>query len=175
MNFLDILIVIPAIWAGFRGFKNGLVKEIFSILAFVGGLYLSYKFAHSLAEKIDSSSAYLIAFALIFTATIVLTFIVGHYVDKIVKVVVPDFIDRLCGICFGVLKILMICSGILYFVQQADNKEVILSSEVLQESVLYGYVAKTTAFIESAKEDNKNGSRFEETAEEDISEEEIPE
>ena len=169
MNFLDILIIIPAIWAGFRGFKNGLVKEVFSLLAFIAGLYLSYKFSNSLAEKIDSSSAYLIAFALIFTAAIVLTFVVGHYVDRIVKIVVPDFIDRLCGICFGILKVLMICSGILYFVQQADNKEALLSSEVVQESVLYEYVAKTTSFI-TTDGDKKNGSRFEETADDDISE-----
>ena len=153
MNFLDVLIIIPAIWAGFRGFKNGLVKEVFSLIAFVLGLYLSYRFSNVLGEKIDSSSSTLIAFAIIFTATLALTFLVGRYVDKVIKIIVPDFIDRLCGICFGILKVVMICSALLYLIQQADDQKVVLKSEVVQDSVLYEYVEKTTFFLTSQKEE----------------------
>lgn len=155
MNYLDIIILIPAIWAGFRGFKNGLVKEVFSLIAFIAGIWCACNFSGTLASNLDSPAAPLTAFAIIFVAALVATYFVGRFIDRVIKIVVPDFVDRLCGICFGVLKVLMVCSIFLFFIQKADSKGLLLKTSVVQESVLYEYVEKSTAFLTSKWDDSK--------------------
>lgn len=146
MNTLDILILIPALWACVRGFQNGLIRELFSLLAFIVAIW-SVRFTPLLAQKIEAPVSTLIAFVVIFLAAIVITFLVGRFVSHVIKIVVPDFIDRLLGICFGFLKVIMICGVLLYLIQAADPKGYILKSETMQDSVMYEYVEKTSHFL----------------------------
>lgn len=146
MNTLDVLILIPALWAGVRGFRNGLVSEFFSLLAFVVAIW-SVRFTPLLAQKMDAPVASLLAFVIIFLAALVITFLVGHFVGRVVKIVVPEFVDRLLGVCFGFLKVIMICGVLLYLFQAADSHGYILKAETVQDSVLYEYVEMATDFL----------------------------
>lgn len=153
MNLLDLFLIIPLIWAGIRGFSNGLVKEVFSLLALTLGIFLSYKLSYLAARHIHAEGAELIAFAICFIAVVILTIMVGRGVGKVVKIAVPDFVNKICGVVFGVVKVLFICSIALYFLKSIDTKEVILKSKTTQKSLLYPYVEKSTLFLSSHKDD----------------------
>ncbi|SRR5574344_467226 len=148
MNFLDILILIPVAWFGFKGFKNGLIKELFLLLALILGIYITYKFSGFVASKLPpSSSAPIIAFLITFIAVLVGVHIVGRFTEKIIKLVIPELINKILGICFGVIKVIFICSILLHFIKTIDKKEIILKTTVVEESVLYKYVDQSTNFI----------------------------
>ena len=39
VNYLDIIFIVPLIWAGFRGFKKGLIIEVSTLIAFGLGIW----------------------------------------------------------------------------------------------------------------------------------------
>ena len=48
MNFLDIIIAIPLVYGAYKGFRNGFIMEIFTILALFVGLYAAFTFSDQL-------------------------------------------------------------------------------------------------------------------------------
>ena len=96
MNLIDILVLIPLCWYGFRGFKNGLIYEIVSIAAIVLGVWFAYRFSDWLSVMLtDVPLAKPIAFSLIFVSVLLLVHLAGKLVTKIVKLVIPGIIDSL--------------------------------------------------------------------------------
>ena len=52
MNTLDIIFLIPLLWFAYKGFVNGLVVELASLIALLLGVYLSFRFSVFVGDKI---------------------------------------------------------------------------------------------------------------------------
>ena len=104
MNALDLILIFPLIWAGFRGFKNGLITEVVSIAALVGGIYLALHYTDNIAQYIHNDAAQLIACALIFGGVLLGGYLGGLLAKKITAI--PDLLDKILGIVLGVAKVL---------------------------------------------------------------------
>ncbi len=150
MNALDLILIFPLIWAGFRGFKNGLITEVVSIAALVGGIYLALHYTDSIAQYIHNEAAQLIACALIFGGVLLGGYLGGLLAKKITAI--PDLLDKILGIVLGVAKVLALCSLLLIGLKAIDVKNVILTEKVTQNSLLYPYMEKSADFIISQQE-----------------------
>ena len=150
MNALDLILIFPLIWAGFRGFKNGLITEVVSIAALVGGIYLALHYTDSIAQYIHNDAAQLIACALIFGGVLLGGYLGGLLAKKITAI--PDLLDKILGIVLGVAKVLALCSLLLIGLKAIDVKNVILTEKVTQNSLLYPYMEKSADFIISQQE-----------------------
>ena len=150
MNALDLILIFPLIWAGFRGFKNGLITEVVSIAALVGGIYLALHYTDSIAQYIHNDAAQLIACALIFGGVLLGGYLGGLLAKKITAI--PDLLDKILGIVFGVAKVLALCSLLLIGLKAIDVKNVILTDKVTENSLLYPYMEKSADFIISQQE-----------------------
>ena len=150
MNALDLILIFPLIWAGFRGFKNGLITEVVSIAALVGGIYLALHYTDSIAQYIHNDAAQLIACALIFGGVLVGGYLGGLLAKKLTAI--PDLLDKILGIVLGVAKVLALCSLLLIGLKAIDVKNVILTDKVTENSLLYPYMEKSADFIISQQE-----------------------
>lgn len=150
MNALDLILIFPLIWAGFRGFKNGLITEVVSIAALVGGIYLALHYTDSIAQYIHNDAAQLIACALIFGGVLLGGYLGGLLAKKITAI--PDLLDKILGIVLGVAKVLVLCSLLLIGLKAIDVKNVILTDKVTENSLLYPYMEKSADFIISQQE-----------------------
>lgn len=139
MNFLDILMIVPMIWYGFKGFRKGLVFEVAGIVGLVVGTWIAINFSKKVAEIIGLSGKYvdIIAFAITFAAVIFLVYLFAKFIEKMVTFVVPELINNLGGMVFGVLKIAIIASILLYFVTSMDRYELFLKKDIKSGSMLY--------------------------------------
>lgn len=159
LNGLDYILLVPLLWAVFKGFKNGLIKEVFSLLALILGIFLTYKFSYFVEEKLDGVfAAHYLAFVITFFAVLLGVHFVGVLVDKVVQLAVPNFLNRLFGICFGIVKWLFICSVLLYMLKAIDTKQKILTPKLTENSLFYPYVEKSTRFIAHWAEKHKNNN-----------------
>ncbi len=141
MNFIDIMILIPLVWFGYKGFSSGLVRELASIIALIAGLYASFKFSDWVAVWINNDKIpHELYFAITFFMVLVLVFIAGRFVEKIVKLVIPEILNNLAGALFGAAKIFVIFSALFFFINSIDTKQVLLTPKGKQESILYKYV-----------------------------------
>lgn len=143
MNFIDVLLLVPLIYAAYKGFKHGLIIEVFTLLALFVGLYAGIHFSDFIALKLkdvfgwDSPYAPTICFTLIFLGIGAMVYFAGVMIQRMVRVVNLSPIDKFFGVFFGVLKMLYILSIILVLVESYDEKGNFFPEEKKEGSLLY--------------------------------------
>ena len=148
MNWIDILILIPAAWYAYKGLKNGLVYELASIVALILGVWATVHYADVLAARMGDGQVYkIIAFAGIFIATLVLVHFAGKLVEKVIKLMIPGFFNNLAGLLFGIGKVVIVFSVLIMFVNKVDTKSVILKDKAKTGSFTYKYVEPVAPFL----------------------------
>ena len=110
MNFLDILILVPLIYAGWKGFKHGLIIEVFTLLALVVGLYAGIHFSDGVSKWLkvtfqwDSEYLPVISFTITFLAVGAMVYFAGKAIERVVKVTNLTPVNKFLGLFFAVLK-----------------------------------------------------------------------
>jgi membrane protein required for colicin V production len=143
MNFIDIVLLIPLVYATWKGFKKGFIIEVFTLLAFFVGIYAGVHFSDytstKLKENLAIESTYLpiIAFTITFLVIGAIVFFAGKAIEQVVKITALSPMNKLGGLVFGSLKMLLILSILLSVVESYSEKNELLSSEKRKESVLY--------------------------------------
>ena len=146
MSVLDIIFVIPIIWLAYVGFKKGLVIEIATFFALLLGIYASLYFSDITAEFLKESFEFktkylnLISFMLTFILVIIAVNLIGKMISKLVDLVALGFLNKSAGGLFGVLKAVIFLSFIVFFIEKADKKKIIISNEFADESLFYPYI-----------------------------------
>ena len=152
MNFIDILIIVPLIYAGYKGFKNGLIIEVFTMLAlFVGlyaGVHLSDFIAAFLRKNLGWESDYLpvIAFTLVFLGVGAMVYFAGKAIEKVVKVAQLSTVNKLLGTIFSTVKMVYFVSIIVVIIDAYDEKGNFFPTEKKESSLLYNPVKKVSTY-----------------------------
>jgi membrane protein required for colicin V production len=143
MNLIDIIILVPIIYAAWKGFKHGLIIEIFTLLALFVGIYAGIHFsdlsAKFLRNNVGLSSKYVpvFAFTLTFLGIGAMVYFLGKTIEKIIKITQLTPINKLAGVFFSVLKYLYILSTLLILIESYDEKIGFFPSKLKEESLLY--------------------------------------
>lgn len=121
MNYLDIIIAVSLLYGLIKGFSNGLVKEVTSLLALFIGVYVAINFSEYLEPKfIDILDGYqefvpVLAFGILFLVSVLCIKALGFIIDKLTKALALGIFSRVLGGVFGVLKVVVIFSFLLFF------------------------------------------------------------
>lgn len=143
MNILDIIIIIPLLWALYRGFRKGLVYMIASLTALVLGILGAMRFHERMGDllnnwfEINPEHLNILSFAVTFILIVLLVHVAAFLVDKLIKAVALNFVNRLAGMVFGVLVTAFLISVILQPVAAANSKKAFISEETIQGSLLF--------------------------------------
>ncbi len=158
MNYIDIIIIIPLIWAGFRGFIKGAIIEVASILAFVlgiwGGIHFSDLISDWVKTYINDQYEPVISFSIIFIAIVVVVFVIGKMLEKVVNIAQLKFANKIAGSVFGVSKILLIWSFLIIIINQYDTRFHFIDDDVKQKSLLYNPLIELSKIVVPAVEDS---------------------
>lgn len=142
MNYLDIIIGLILLLFAYKGLKNGLIVEAFSLAAFIigvyGAMYLSDVTAKSLAKVIDAPQEIMaiIAFLVTFAILSILVTLIGKLISRIVEALFLGFIDKIGGFVFGVAKGFLIV-GVLILVLNFFGLTDIFDNSTKKNSFLY--------------------------------------
>ena len=109
MNPFDVFIIIVLGYSIVRGLFRGLVKEASSIIGVLGGFYAAYSYYPAVAKLISGlivNTAYLniLSFLIIFSGVLIIISIIGIVIKYLLNVAFLGWIDRLCGVFFGLIK-----------------------------------------------------------------------
>ena len=143
MNYIDIIILLLLLYSAVRGLRNGFVAEAVSLAALIFGIWGAIKFsgitAEFLVENFNVKSEHLavISFSVTFLVIVILVYVVGRFVKKIVGFVLPGIIDHLAGLIFGIVKSALILSIILVVFDKFDSDVHIISENAKAKSRLY--------------------------------------
>lgn len=142
-NWIDIVLGIMLLWSLIKGFRKGFIIELASLLALILGIYGAIKFADItasyLSNNIDLPDDYtpLIAFALTFVVIVVAVHFIARLVQKLVKMVALNFVNRFAGAVFSLLKTALILSFLLFFVDSIDQNIKVIPKQTKDNSILY--------------------------------------
>lgn len=139
MSVFDIVIGILLLYAAYKGFREGMVVQIFGILAIVIGIYLAYRYGNYVGEllRINENISKVIGFVIIMLGVIICAALLGKAVSGLFRFVGLRILDQIGGVLLSVAKTAIIVS-VLIVVFEALNKQTHWASkEKLERSVLY--------------------------------------
>ena len=119
MNFIDIIIVILVLLAAFKGFSNGLIKELISLISLIAGIYVASYFSVYIEQQLNDNFPKIkeynaiISFAVVFTTIYLSLKLAGVIIHKFVKIIQLNLINKTLGLLFGSIKSILIIAYIL--------------------------------------------------------------
>ena len=148
MNYLDIMVLIPALWFGYKGFAHGLIRELASLTALILGIYAVFAFTDLVVKWINKPEIPKeVYFVITFLGVLIAVFFFSRFVEKIIKLVIPEFVNNLLGGLFGVAKVMVFFSVVFYFIHSVDSKRVILTEKTTEKSITYKYIEPIAPFL----------------------------
>ena len=143
MNILDIIFLVPLLFALYRGFKKGLIHMAASLLALVLGIVGAIKLRPLFASLLDSvftiNPEYMnvIAFSVAFVTIVLVVHLLAYVAEKVIKAVALNLVNRLLGMAFGLLVTAFVISMILWPVNQVNAEKQIIKPKHIEGSFLY--------------------------------------
>ena len=149
MNYLDIIISGCLLYAIIKGFSNGLIKEITSLISLFLGVYVGVNFAEYLEPKVveifstSEDIGVVLAFSILFLVTLITVRLLGRLMDSLTKFLALGLISSVLGAVFGFFKAVVVFSVLFYFIQDYD----IISHKQKKKSVLYQPLTSAVNFV----------------------------
>jgi membrane protein required for colicin V production len=143
MNTLDIIILIPLAYFAFRGFTRGFIITLAMLAGLMLGLFAAIHFSEYTAVALhdnlhmQSSNIRVISYLVTFVIVLVLVFLLGQFLTKVVKTAGLGLVNRLAGLLLGVSKGLLIASVFVVVLGKIDPKSYLIPEKTRQESILY--------------------------------------
>ncbi|MFC2096702.1 CvpA family protein [Bacteroidota bacterium] len=143
MNYIDLILVLPFIWAVYRGLTKGLIYEVATLAALILGIYGAYKFSwlttSILVNNFNATGQYLpwISFAITFIIIVVVIHLIARTLTSLVNAVALGFINRSLGVVFALIKTAFIISILLVILAPIDKDHKYVSEENKEKSVFY--------------------------------------
>ena len=158
MNYLDLILIVPLIWAAWRGFNKGLIIEISSLIALGlgvwGGVHFSDFAAELITGKVDDQYVSLVSFSITFIAIVAAVYVIGKMLEKVINIVQLKLVNKITGAGFGVAKVALIMSVLLVIINSYGERFGLIPEEVKEGSVLYEPMSEMSLKVIPALEDS---------------------
>ena len=140
--WLDVLVLIIAVVAVFKGLTKGLVVGVFSFIAFIVGLAAALKLSTMVAGYIGQATNIsgrllpVAAFFIVFLVVALLISLGAKMIEKALQLALLGCVNRLGGAVFYVLIYLFIFSILLFYAEGLH----MVKPESVEASVTYPYL-----------------------------------
>jgi len=121
MNWLDIVIIVVAVFLGIVGLRQGVIRTVFGIAGLIGGLVLAGRYYQPFAALLSPGGATwanIAAYAIILIATLIVAGVIGWLITKLVHFVALGWLDRLAGFILGFIIGGLLCAAAIAIVSR---------------------------------------------------------
>lgn len=142
MNWLDIVIILLAIFAVWEGWRQGLVAQILGLAALALGLFLAWRHGGTIGGWIglEDTPARVVGFAIVLVVVIVAVVLIGRATRGLFRIVGLGVFDNLLGVMFSLLKMALFTGLTIMLIEACDPAGRVISQRVKDGSVMYGAV-----------------------------------
>lgn len=152
MSTVDIIILLaftPAVW---RGITKGFIEQAVALISLILGAWLAYNFSEPVCEwlkpyiEVSETVLCVISYGVIVMAVVIALFVAGKMLTGLVRLVLLGWLDRILGLAFALLQSALLIGLIIILFDTINVKFELVSTEVLDASVLYSPI-KDAAYI----------------------------
>ena len=146
MNSLDIVFLLLFIPGIIRGLTKGFLEQVISLGGVVLSAFLAYRFSgfacDILKEYITVSETVLhvIGFAAVLVLSLLLVILLAKLVTKVAEMASLGWLNKVLGVVFSLFTTALILSILIILFDTVNVKFELVTSPILQESVLYGHL-----------------------------------
>jgi membrane protein required for colicin V production len=139
---LDIIFAVLLVLAVFKGYQQGLVIGLFSLVSIIIGLAAAMKLSTVVASWIGSAVKVsdewlpLISFIVVFIVVVLLIRLGAKAIERTFEVVMLGWANKLGGVILYVVIYTLVFSVLLFYAEQMQ----LLQPETIQKSVTYSYI-----------------------------------
>lgn len=137
MNWVDFTIIGIIVFSSLVSLVRGFVKEALSLLSWICAFFIASQFYPYITGYLtyfhDEFVRNAIAIAILFVATLLVCAIVNYIVGELVQKTGLSGTDRVLGVCFGLLRGILVISAMLFFI---DTFTPLSKSEFWHDSTL---------------------------------------
>ena len=139
MTLLDVFLLVPLLWFGFKGAKNGAVMEFVQLLAITSGVFIACKISHFLGQYLHLETEYagIIYFTVTFIIVVSLLFLVGYIVDAFIEMILLGWLNRLLGVVLALAKTILFLSVLIFYFNKIDRTQTLLPKADRDKSLLF--------------------------------------
>ncbi|MDR2936644.1 MAG: CvpA family protein [Rikenellaceae bacterium] len=150
MNGLDIALLVPLVYALYRGFREGVLAQLGGIAGVVLGVWLAFRWCHELGTHLpidDPKIATPAAFILIVLTTLVVIGLVGWVLGKLFDTLGLGLFNKVGGVLLSLLKMVLILSVLIMAFDMINRDGKILEQETIDRSALYGPIGRVASTV----------------------------
>ena len=139
---LDIIVAIILIFAVIKGYQQGLIVALFSVIAFIIGLAAAIKLSAVVAGyigqavKISDKWLPIVSFIVVFLIVVILVRLGAKFIQKSVEFAMLGWVNRIGGILLYVGLYILIFSVLIFYADQLG----FIKPETKDQSVTYQYI-----------------------------------
>ncbi|WP_396210313.1 CvpA family protein [Flavobacterium sp.] len=144
MSFIDIVFAILLGFAIYKGFKNGFFVEVASFIGLLVGIYVALKFSNWIGAVFSgffptwhSKYITITAFILTFILVLIGIHLSAKMLTKVFNVAFLGGINKIAGIIFSVLKMILTLSVVLFIVEKININNLLIAKETQKNSIFY--------------------------------------
>ena len=143
MQTIDVIICVLLVIGLINGLRDGLVKQIAGLAGVIGGLLLGRMFYTPVGEWLATAfgmseeASRVVAFIVMLLVVPLLFSLLGWLVEKLLRAVSLNWVNRLLGGLVGILKFALFAGVIITGIEFFDPRNMLLAEEKKETSVLY--------------------------------------
>ena len=147
MNGFDIVFLLVLIAGAWKGWSNGLLKEVLGLVGVFVGLYLARLLYEQVGDQIapqigcSPTVGGIIAFVLIWMGVPILMSILGSLLTKLLDLIGIGSVNRLGGILVSILKYGLLLGALCNILSITH----LVTEEAQQSSTLFGPLKQATS------------------------------
>ena len=153
MQTIDIIILICLVPFIVRGISKGFVSQLTALVSVILGIWLSANFAKMVSEylrpylEVSDAVLNVISFIGILLVVILVLNLIGKAIEKVLKLVLLGWVDKLLGLAFSLLKGGLLLGILIVLFNTINVKFGLVPEETLDASVLYPPLKEITYSI----------------------------
>ena len=153
MGIFDIIICLVLVYFAYKGFKNGLVKELAINFALIAGVFIAVRFSDMMASLLSDSGKFakeyipLISFVIVFVGVIVLIYVFANVFDKLMNKIKLQWLNKAGGVIFALLKISIVIGGLFFIFKSFNNRLELIAPEKFNDSIMFKFLLRVFEYI----------------------------
>jgi membrane protein required for colicin V production len=140
-SIFDLTFLIALLISVISGFVKGFVRQLLGLAGIFAGTYCAYKLSLVLTEwwhghfNVDAEVMKIVVFIILASIIYILVIWLALLLDKLLKMAMLSWINRLFGMLFGAIKIVIIFSALAYAIHYL--KLTGMEIKVIENSIMY--------------------------------------
>ena len=149
MGIFDSLLVVPLLYAAYKGFREGIVLQLGGIIGLVIGVYLAFRHCETVGGwfGLDGAAGAATGFLVIFIVVLLVISLLGKACSGLFKIAGLGAFDSVGGIVLSVIKMALLLSVLLTAFDTLNAEKKWVEPETAARSFLYKPIRDTAGII----------------------------